>query len=209
MAAELKVDRRDQRGKHNARRMRREGLIPAVLYGHGEETVSLSVSADELDALVHHGTRMVNLTGAANESAFIRELQWDTWGVHVLHADFTRVSAEEKVELVVTVVLRGESPGVKEGGVVEHLIHEVEIECPAMSIPEHIDVNINHLGLGQSISVADLLLPKDARVIGEADAVVVQCVVPAELPEEAEAEAVAGEPEVIGKKAEEDEGEES
>ena len=74
--------------------------------------------ADELETALRHGSRLVSLTGAVNESAFIRELQWDTWGTHIVHVDFTRISEHEIVEVRVPVELRGEAPGVREGGVV-------------------------------------------------------------------------------------------
>lgn len=203
---ELNVQLRPLRGKLNARRLRRAGSIPAVLYGHGKETVALSVSAEQLDAAVRHGARLVNLIGAVREQAFVREVQWDTWGTHILHVDLTRVSEHEKVEVQVAVELRGESPGVKEGGVIEQHLHQVTIECEVASIPEKLLVNINHLKLGDTITVSGLELPPTARVLGDPDAIVVACVVPAaEVEEEAVPAEGAAEPEVIGRKAEEEE----
>ncbi|NUQ63393.1 MAG: 50S ribosomal protein L25 [Pirellulales bacterium] len=208
MAETLNVQIRETRGKRRARRQRAAGVIPGILYGHGEETVSLSVPAEQLDAAIRHGSRLVNLAGAVTEQAFIRELQWDTWGTHILHVDLTRVSAHEKVEVRVAVELRGEAPGVKQGGIVEQPIHELDIECEVSSIPEKIEVNINHLELDQSITVADLKLPPTVRVLEDATAVVVQCNVPAEEAEPAEGVPAEGaEPELIGRKKTE-EGEE-
>ena len=106
-----------------------------------------------LTAAIRHGSRLVSLTGAVSESAFIRELQWDTWGTHIVHVDFTRISEHEIVEVRVPVELRGEAPGVREGGVVVQHIHEVEIACPASVIPEKLAVNINHLKLNESIAL--------------------------------------------------------
>jgi large subunit ribosomal protein L25 len=150
------------------------------------------------------------LTGAVSESAFIRELQWDTWGTHIVHVDFTRVSEHEIVEVRVTVELRGEAPGVREGGVVVQHIHEVEITCPASVIPEKLAVNINHLKLGDSVLLGSLELPQGAKIESmDLEEVVVECIVPVEMPEEG-AEALPGEPEVIGAKdKEEGESEES
>ncbi len=206
MAEVLNVEVRQTRGKRHARRMRVAGMIPAVLYGHGEATVSLTVSAEQLDAAVRHGSRMVNLAGAVDEMALISELQWNTWGTNVLHADFTRVSEHEKVKTQVTVELRGEAPGVREGGVIEQLIHEVQLECKATDIPDKITVSVNTLKLYDSITVADLELPAEGVVLAKAEAVVVQCVEPAKELEEEGAEAVEGEPEIIGGRKEEEEG---
>lgn len=210
MAETLTVEIRDDLGKHGSRRLRRAGKVPAILYGHQQENRCLAIAADELEAAVRHGSRLVTLVGALNESALIRELQWDTWGVRVLHADLTRISADEAVELVVPIELRGEAPGVRAGGVIEQLLHELKIECPARSIPDRIEVNVNQLNLGGSITVGQLALPAGAKSLVEADEVVVQCVEPAELPEEeVAAEAGPAEPELIKeKKKEEEESEE-
>ena len=182
--------------------------IPGILYGHGLECVPLAVAADALTAAIRHGSRLVSLTGAVNESAFIRDLQWDTWGTHIIHVDFTRISEHEIVEVRVPVELRGEAPGVREGGVVVQHVHEVEIACPASVIPDKLHVNINHLLLNQSVLLSALELPQGAKILAADMAVaVVECIVPVELPEEGAAEAAPGEPEVIGAKAEEEEGE--
>ena len=211
MAEQMSVELRDQRGKLNNRRLRRSGKIPAVLYGHGQENLCLNVSAEALSLALRHGSRLIDLTGAVSESAFIRDMQWDTWGTHVLHIDFTRISADEVVEVTLNIELRGEAPGVREGGVVNQLIHDVEISCPAGAIPDKLQVNINHLKLEDKITLAELQIPEGAKLLVEdLEAIVVECIVPQELPEEgAAAEAVAGEPEVIGaKKEEEGEGKE-
>lgn len=206
MLEKLNVAIRESRGKRRSRRLRQAGTIPAVLYGHKQDTLSLSVSAEEIETALRHGSRAVNLGGALAEQAFIRALQWDTWGKHVLHVDLMRISAHEKVEVRVPVELRGEAPGTKTGGVVTHHVHELDIECEATAIPEKIVVNINHLELNQAITVADLKLPETASVLEDAETIVVECVVPTEAPEEEEAgEGGEAEPEVIGRKKEEEE----
>jgi large subunit ribosomal protein L25 len=211
MALQLDVQSRDTQGKHNNRRLRLTGKVPAILYGHGLECVPLAVEAEVLTAAIRHGSRLVSLTGAVNESAFIRDLQWDTWGTHIVHVDFTRISEHEIVEVRVPVELRGEAPGVRSGGVVIQHVHEVEIACPASVIPEKLAVNINHLELEQSILLSHLTLPEGAKILtADLEEVVVECVVPKEMPEEAAGAAVEGEPEIIGaKEKEEGESEES
>jgi len=204
----LNVQVRQTRGKRNARRLRLTGMVPAVLYGHGEETLALSVPAEELDTAVRHGSRLFQLSGGVVQQAFVREVQWDTWGTHVVHADFARVSAHEKVEVEVPVELRGEAPGLKEGGIIEHALHQLEIECEATAIPEKISVNINHLNLGDAVTAADLELPAGVRLLTDPESLVVQCVTPTAEEEAAEEEAEA-EPEIIGRKKEDEEGDES
>ena len=205
MAEQIPTVARQSGGKHVNRRLRNSGQTPAILYGHGEANVCLSVPSDAIAAALRHGSRMVSLTGAVNESAFVRDLQWDTYGTHVLHVDFTRISLDELVKVHLGLELRGQAPGVKEGGVVEQLVHDVQIECPAGAIPEKLYVNVNHLKLEEKVTLAQLELPARSKVFGDPETVVVQCVVPVEKPDLEAAEAVPGEPEVIGAKKEEEE----
>jgi large subunit ribosomal protein L25 len=185
--------------------MRRAGTIPAILYGHGEKNVSLTVPGEALESILRHGHRVVDLKGVVNETARIRELQWDTWGAHVLHVDLVRASKDEVVEEKLPVALRGEAPGVKEGGVLKHVLHEVRIRCRVSAIPERIECNINHLVLNGVMKVADLTLPEGVEIITDPDQIVVQVVPPTELPEEVAPAAEGAEPEVIGRKPSEEE----
>jgi len=204
MAEVLNVELRDTHGTRHTRRHRRAGRLPAVLYGHGQACLSLLVSAEQMEAAIRHGARLVKLTGAVEEQAFVRELQWDTWGKHILHVDFSRVSEHEKVEVRVKVEVRGEAPGMKAGGVVRHLIHELEIECEATSIPDRLHLSINQLNMGDKITVGQLTLPPGVVVLGDPEAVVVECIEPVVVEEAEPAEAAEAEPEVIGRKKEEE-----
>ena len=208
MAEVLNVEARQPSGKRAARRMRKSGLVPAVLYGHGQEVVSMQVPADKIAALVRHGNRLVDLQGAVTETAFIRELQWDTFGQEIIHIDFTRISAEEAVEVTVALELRGEAPGVREGGIVEHPLHEVMVACRAGSIPEKLTVNINELKLDESITVGDIELPEGVKILLDNSTTIAVCHLPAAEEEEA-APGESAEPEVIGRKAEEGAAEEN
>lgn len=208
MSEVLEVTKREQHGKLNNGRLRRSGKLPAVLYGHGQEPLSLSVTAEGLEATLRHGAKVVELKGDADGQALLQEIQWDTFQQHVLHIDLLRVDAKDRVTIEVDLLLRGEAPGEHEGGVVEHLIHHLEIETDPAHIPDHLHVSINHLHLGGTLKVKDIIdLPEGAKVLGDADMVLVQCVEPTEAPEE---ESAAGaEPELIGRKAaDEEEGEE-
>jgi large subunit ribosomal protein L25 len=202
----LTVQLRDSFGKRRNRRLRETGQVPAVLYGHKQEVKSLLLAADELEAAVRHGNRFVELKGGLSEKAFIKAVQWNTWGNKILHIDFARVSEHEKVHVTVPVELRGEAPGTKQGGVIKHLLHSIELECEAASVPEKIDVNINHLEYEQILHIADIELPSGVKALLDGVTPVVGCVPPVEVSDE---EAVAGddEPEVIGRKKAEDEDE--
>lgn len=203
MTDALNAKTRQQVGSNAVKEVRKAGLVPAVLYGHGEENVNLSIPVDELSAAIRHGAQMVNLEGDVSDSALISDVQWDTFGIDVLHVDLTRVSASELVQVAVKLELRGEAPGTKEGGVIDHMTHEIRIECPAGAIPSSIEVTINSLGLEEALKVNDIQLPEGARLLTNPDAIVVQCNPAVELVEEEE-EAAAVEPEVIGRKEEDE-----
>jgi large subunit ribosomal protein L25 len=201
----LNVTKRESRGSRNAKRSRSEGKIPAVLYGHGEENLTIMVAKDELDLAIRSGIQVVDLQGELDENAFIRDVQWDALGSNVIHVDFTRVVAGEMIRVTVNVELRGEAPGSKQGGVVIQSLHEIEIECPVMSIPERLQVTINALQIGDTVTAGQVELPEGATLVSEPDANVVVCTEAAvEEEDESAATAVAGEPEVIGRKDEED-----
>ncbi len=204
MAEQLTVELRPDRGKRRIRRLRKSGKTPAVLYGHGLETLSLVVPTGQLEAVIRHGTRVVNLTGAVNEQAFIRDLQWDSYGMTILHVDFTRVYEHEMVEVTVPVELRGEAPGVKAGGILEHLVHEVTLQCDVNLIPEKVYVPIHQLTLNGSLPLSVVELPPGAKLLHDPETIVVQCVAPREAVEEEEVPAAAEgtEPELIGRKPE-------
>jgi large subunit ribosomal protein L25 len=179
--------------------------VPAILYGHGEENVPLAVRGDVLLNAVRHGTRLVQLSGSVEDQALIRDVQWDTYGLEVLHVDFARVSADERIHVRIALELKGEAPGIREGGTVEHLIHDVEIECPAGAIPEKLILSVNELHLNGEITLSDVKVPENVKVLMDPDTIVVHCFMQKEEAEEALAEPGPGEPEVIGRKVEEDE----
>lgn len=206
----LVADKRDTRGTRTARHMRRTGRVPAVLYGHKEATISVSVAAEELLSAVRHGARVVDLRFDGDlQKAQIAELQWDHLGHEVLHVDFRRVAADERIHVTILIEVRGIAPGVTAGGVLDQPIHTLSVECAADSVPESVRVNINELQLGGAIYVRDLHLPPDVKALADPDAIVVHVTAPQLEPEAAAAPtAEQAEPEVIGRKAAAEEGEE-
>lgn len=208
MAEGLKVALRDVQGTSRVRRLRASGQTPLVLYGHGEANLSLAASAAEVMSLVRHGSRLVDLQGAVSEIAFIRSVQWDTYGVEVLHVDLVRVKADERIEVTIPIELKGDAPGARSGGIIEQPLHELQIECPAGAIPNEIVARINSLEIGGAIYVRDLPLPAGATLVTDADLLVVHCVTAGPEEEEAPAAAEPGEPELVGRKKPEEEAEE-
>jgi len=207
----LVAQERREHGTRAARRLRRSGSVPGVVYGHQEATVAIAVSGDELSRAIRHGARIIDLKqGEAVQRALIKELQWDPLGHDILHVDFTRISKDEKLELPVRIELRGTSPGVTGGGILGQSLHELTIECLPDSIPNSIRVSIGNLQIGDVIHVRDLTLPPGVTVKDDPDAVVVQVTAPLAEPEPAAAPAAAetAEPEVIGRVKEEEKAEE-
>ncbi|MBC20619.1 MAG: 50S ribosomal protein L25 [Planctomycetaceae bacterium] len=207
MADTLKAEKRETRGKRNARRDRARGRTPAVLYGHGAENVSLSVDSNALAVAVQHGSPLIELAGDLKESALISDIQWDPMGNRILHIDFTRVKADERIEVSVSVELRGVAPGTNAGGVINQMAHDTVVECAAVAIPEKVEININHLELGQSITAGEIELPEGVKLTCSSDMIFVQCNEPSpDVDEEAQPIGIDGaEPEVIGRKASDEE----
>ena len=200
---QLTVEVREETGRRGNRKLRAGGKIPAVIYGLGEDNVSLSVPVDELNRLISQGERIVSLAGGVNGDAFIRDVQWDLYGTQPIHVDFTRVKAGQMLETTVALELRGEAPGTKVGGQLEQILREMPIKCPPRSMTDKLEVLVNELEMDGKITVGELALPEGAEAVLEADAVVVQCVEKKEVPEEDESEVpaiTAAEPEVIGEK---------
>lgn len=198
------VSVREQTGSRNMQRLRRSGKVPAVLYGHGQPSVNLAIGNDEVKAMVRHGARVVDLEGAVAEKAFVSELQWDAFGREVLHIDLARVSLDERVTVEVTVELKGEAEGVKAGGVLDHVTHTVEVECPVVAIPSKVILRVFELKLDGHLNADKIELPEGVTLVTDAETVIVTCAKP-----KAEAEVTGGgdgaEPEVIGRKAGEEE----
>jgi large subunit ribosomal protein L25 len=211
----LSGERRESVGKGGARKARAAGLIPGVMYGHGDEPMPVQVKARDFQlALRQHkgGNAIVNLAvGGGEFTALIRDVQYDPLDHSILHLDFHQISLDEEVEVKVTVHLVGLPVGVKDGGgILETIVREVEVRCLPTRIPPSIDVDVARLNVGDSVHVRDLSVP-DVVVLTDPDSTIAT-VVPPTVIEEKPAEEVAAapeaaEPEVIAKGKKEEEGE--
>jgi large subunit ribosomal protein L25 len=205
----LSVEIRERVGTTGSNALRHAGKIPAVLYGHGVAPEHLAVDAHAFEELLHHGGRnaIVTLTGGAKvETALVREVAIHPVSRKVIHADLLRVSADEAIATEIQVITVGVPRGVREdGGVMDVITHELEIEGPASKIPEHLEVNVEELGLHEHVTAADVKLPEGFKMLTPADTVVVG-VEPSrterDLEEAAAGPTEAAEPEVIGAKPE-------
>src|SRR5580704_365736 len=216
MAVEMKlaVAKRTHLGSTACRRMRRAGKIPGVVYGHQKEPISFEVEWDTLAPVLKAGTRVVDLDLEGHvEKAMFRDIQWDTFGSAVKHIDLLRIDPNERVEVQVPIVLKGVAPGVLGGGILDHHLHSVTLECLAIQIPDNIQVKIAELQIGQAIHVSELELPPNTVVKNEPETVVVQVkqALETEEPTAEGTEAGPAEPELVGRKVketDEEEGEE-
>lgn len=179
-------------------KLRGKGYVPAILYGHGEENICLSVKEDVVHKLIRTGAKLVNLTGAVKDTALLRDVQWDSMGSIITHLDFARVSQAELVEVSLPVVLHGEAPGISEGGQLRFQTHVMTIRCPASLIPEHLMVEVSGLHLGKSIHAGEVKLPEGASTVTPASIVIVQVAAPTAAADETAASGAA-EPELIRK----------
>jgi large subunit ribosomal protein L25 len=214
MAENLNVKRREKLGGGNNRRLRRTGHVPAILYGHGEASVALTIESSAIMNIIRHGHKLVKLQGDVSEGAFIKAVQWDVFGKDLIHIDLLRVSESELVRTTVRVELKGTAIGISEGGIIEFVLHELEIDCPAVAVPDKLVVNVHDLHLEDAIHARDVQLPAGAALVDDPDLVVVHCIAPhvvEETPGAAVAEPGAVEPELIRKEKpaeEEEEGKE-
>ena len=197
---------RTETGSRPAIKLRKAGVIPAVIYGHKKPSVSLSLKHDVIESALKHHARLVELElPGGNETALIKEVQHDYLGKEILHVDFARVDPNEKITIEVEVELKGIAPGTS-SGVLDQPLHVLKVECLAAQVPESIRVNISALQLDQAIHVKELVLPPGVVCLNDPDAIVVAVkahVVVAETPVTAlpGAEAVTGaEPEIVGRR---------
>ncbi len=207
----LAAAKRTQRGSTACRRMRREGRIPGVVYGHQQDPISFEVTWESLAPVLKAGTRVVDLDVDGHvEKAMFRDIQWDTFGMAVRHIDLLRIDPNERVEVQVPVVLKGIAAGVLSGGILDHHLHNVTLECLAIQIPDGIPVKIAELQIGQAIHVSELELPANTVVKNDPETVVVQVkqAIETEEPSAEGAEAGPAEPEIVGRKVKETEEEE-
>jgi len=216
-SAQLSATPRDGTGKGSARSLRAQGKIPAVIYGHGREPQSLAIETRELEKLlskISAESTVIELSmDGKSARTLIREIQRHPFKRQILHVDFQELVAGEKVTVRIPIVLMGVPEGVRQdGGILDQVMRELEIEVDPANIPNHVEVDVNALRIGDSVHVNEIPLPEGVELAGESDSTVcvvsapravVETVAPAE-----EAEVVA-EPEVIGKAKKEEEEEEA
>jgi large subunit ribosomal protein L25 len=175
----LQAQTRAGSGSRAAHKIRKQGQIPGIIYGHKEANVAVSVSAEELDRAIRvlHARVLDLQIDGKKETVLIRELQWDAFGRQMMHVDFARVSETDRVRVSVPVELRN-APKVTGGGVLDQPLHNLHVECSPTQIPEAIRIDITNLTLGAPIHVKDLQVPEGVTVLEPPEAVVVHLKLP-------------------------------
>ena len=205
--ATLKAELRETTGKGAARRMRREGKIPAVVYGRGEETRPLTLDAHDFQVLVKEhslDTTLVDLDidgDGGPIQTLVVEVQAHPYRPEVLHVDFQQIHEGEMVTVEVPINLLGTPEGVREGGVLQQVMHVVELDCAVEAIPEDFEVDVSELLIGDSIHISDLTVPEGVELHVDPSRTICTVAAPTilELPEEEEE---VEEPELIGEDGE-------
>lgn len=181
---EISVDARAAGSKNMARRLRRSGKIPAILYGPKTEPVPLEVDGKEFSSRVAdlEGSHLVRLKSAsaalADKVALVKAMQFHPVTGDVVHADLYEVDLSEKIQVRVPLHFVGKAEGVVRGGILQPIVREIEVECLPLDIPQFFDVEVSHLDIGDSVHIKDLVVPEGVTTVSESDLALVTVVPP-------------------------------
>ncbi|MHC4069574.1 MAG: 50S ribosomal protein L25 [Planctomycetota bacterium] len=196
----LKAEIREHTGSKWAAKVRKQGRIPAVVYGHKQEPVAVSLDAHNLVEGLHHGHRVMDLQiGKKKETMMVKDLQYDCLGRDIIHVDLVRVDVTEMVKVAVPIELKGTAKGTHEGGIIEEHTDRLDVECRVTDIPETVVVSVKEVGVGDTVHAADIELPEGVKLASDPGTLLVTChlVAAAKTTEVLEEEAPIA-PEVIG-----------
>jgi large subunit ribosomal protein L25 len=208
----LQATPRERVGSRYARRLRQQGRLPVVMYGHGEEPRSLSVEAREALSHIHRGEKVFRVAiDGTEQTVLLKDVQFDHLGTHVVHADFARVNLDERVRIKVSVRLVGEAKGLRSAGAIMlHGLTEVEVECTVAELPEFVEARIDDLDVGHAVTAGEIRLPSASMTLmSDPKAVLAQVVIQQEVKvaeETVVAAEAAAQPEVITARKPEEEG---
>ncbi|MCX7831508.1 MAG: 50S ribosomal protein L25/general stress protein Ctc [Actinobacteria bacterium] len=185
----IQAGSRERTGKGDARKLRKRGFVPGVVYGADKDPEHIFVDRNEISKLVHQETTILNLKIEGKnkpEQVIIRKFDKDPVSDEILHVDFQRVKMDEEISAIVPIILLNDEicVGVKKGGIIQHGIREVEVECLPKDLPSHIEVDIKDLDIGDTIKVADLVVPQGVKIAEDSEEIVVTIVPPVIYEEE-------------------------
>lgn len=181
MPLDLNIEPRTRIGSREARRLRREGMIPGILYGRGGE-VAIKVNEHHFMTTVGYGTSTgiirLSMPGEKPVSSIVKEVQWNPVSERPVHIDFLRVLPSQIVTVPVPVHLEGSPQGVLMGGILDHNLHEVSVTVKAADIPGHVSLDVSRLGIGDAVHISDFDLPKGMTIDMPPDQVVASVITP-------------------------------
>jgi len=206
----LSAQTRERTGSRYAQRVRKAGGLPAIVYGHKETPISISLDAHEAIGYISKGEKVFNIDlEGSKHFVLLKDLSYDYLGTNIIHADFARVDINERVNTRAHLKFVGEAVGLKTtGAIMMHPITEIELNCLITNLPDHIDVDVSAMEIGDALHASDVKLPLDTmKLITDKDAIIAQIVLKAlqvEEGEESEVDSEGAEPEVIAEKKEDE-----
>ena len=208
-AEQLSVKKRSLEGSSSARRMRGAGRLPGVIYGTGSEPAAIEVETHAVEQVLHHHQSEmilidIDLEGEGKVSVLLKDVQHHPVTGALVHVDLQRVSANETLQVEVPLELVGEPEGVKAGGLLDHVMHGILVECLPADLPETVDVDVSALNIGDSLHVSDVVVGDKVTVITDADAMVASVAAPKVVDEDEDVAEEGAEPEVITEKPSEE-----
>ena len=196
----LKAEVREHTGSKAVQKVRQQGRIPAIVYGHKQEPVAISLDEHDFVEGLHHGHRIMDVrVGKKDQKMIVKEVQYDYLGRDIIHVDLMRVDMSETIKVTVPIELKGNAAGTHEGGIIEEHIARLEIEAKVTDIPEAIVVSVKDVHVGDALHAGQIELPAGVKLAGSPETLLVTChlVAAAKTAEEIEEEAPTA-PEVIG-----------
>lgn len=162
----LKIEKRDKTGKSETKRLRKDGKIPVIIYGHGEKTDHAMVSKKDLKSYLHeHKEEIIKLGAGKGKNVVVKEIQYDPITGKPIHIDFMYIHKGEKLKISIPIILDSTPVGVKEGGILEQWVREVEIECLPKDIPDEIRIDVGRLKIGESLHIKDLSVGEGVNIL--------------------------------------------
>jgi large subunit ribosomal protein L25 len=174
----LKAEIREHIGTNAVQKVRKEGRIPAIVYGHKKTPVAISLDAHNFVEVLHHGQRLLDVQiDKKKEKIIVKDLQYDYLSKNIIHADLMRVDITEAIKVNVPIELKSAAAakGTHEGGIIEEHADQLEIECKANDIPESIVVSVKDIGVGDSLHASDITLPEGVKLISPLETLLVTC----------------------------------